>query len=55
LSEDIDALMLLIHGVYAVQMERKIIALKDELVQVQEQEQSIAARAIQAAVCVLSY
>jgi len=38
-----------------VQLERKVVALKDELVQVQEQERIVAERAIHAVVSVDSY
>jgi len=48
-------LILLTYAVYTVQLKRKVIALEDELAQVKEEQQSVAARAIQAVVCVLSY
>ena len=48
-------MILLTYAVYTVQLKRKVIALEDELAQVKEEQQSVAARAIQAVVCVLSY
>jgi len=36
-----------VYVLYAVQLERKVVALKEKLVQVQEHERSVAAKAIQ--------
>ena len=48
-------LLLLRYAISAVQLERKVTALKDELANIQEQERSVAAGTIQTVVCVFSY